>query len=210
MTNDQLDPNAPVTADGARPIHGEWSAEPDAEQDVALNTNVGAVVAPQGEGPGTTHAGYGAGDPRLVLVGSTAAAPDGVAPPAATFALTGERMTIGSGPDADVRIGGLDQGYGEIVHTSDDEYVLFVDGAADTSGEPNIILNGRPGHILRTGAQVRFGDTEFVFQREEYADHGRPFAGREGGEFAHQEQQVDPRLKPGEGVADYRAEHEVE
>ena len=204
MTRQPTDPNdtlAAATAGGdPREIHGQWTAAP------AENTVIGAKVEPEGVDSGTTHADYGSGDPRLVLVGSTSAAPDGVAPPAVAYPLNRERTTIGSAADADIPIPGVAGICGEVVHTDDDEYVLFVDDTAVTSGEPNIILNGRPGHILRSGAQVRYGDYELVFERAEFADHGRPYGGREGGEFEHQRQQVDPRPVLGDGVPSYEEE----
>ncbi|MGO1547519.1 MAG: hypothetical protein ACTHXL_09220, partial [Microbacterium gubbeenense] len=39
---------------------------------------------------------------------------------------------------------------------------------------------------LRTGASFTAGPWRFVFQREEFADHGRPFGGRQGGELSDQ------------------------
>ena len=37
------------------------------------------------------------------------------------------------------------------------------------------------------------GSWRLAYFREEFADHGRPFGGRSGGEFAYQRPQVDPR-----------------
>ena len=43
--------------------------------------------------------------------------------------------------------------------------------------------------ILRTGSRVDLGEWTFTFSREEYADHGRPYGGRIGGELGHQRPQ---------------------
>ncbi len=43
--------------------------------------------------------------------------------------------------------------------------------------------------VLRTGARVDVGAHSLAFFREEYADHGRPYGGREGGEIGHQRSQ---------------------
>ena len=42
---------------------------------------------------------------------------------------------------------------------------------------------------LRTGNLLELGNVRFSFFREEFADHGRPFGGRQGGEFSHQREQ---------------------
>jgi hypothetical protein len=52
-------------------------------------------------------------------------------------------------------------------------------------------VNGRPvtEALLRTGARVDVGGHHLAFVREEYADHGRPFGGRIGGELGYQRPQ---------------------
>ena len=40
--------------------------------------------------------------------------------------------------------------------------------------------------ILRTGTRVDVGPWTLSYFREEYADHGRPYGGRIGGELGHQ------------------------
>ncbi|HSP75244.1 MAG TPA: hypothetical protein VLO31_03400, partial [Cryobacterium sp.] len=49
------------------------------------------------------------------------------------------------------------------------------------------------GQILRTGARIEMGPWRLAFFREEYADHGRPYGGRVGGEFAVQKPQPSRR-----------------
>lgn len=48
---------------------------------------------------------------------------------------------------------------------------------------------------LRTGDRLEFGDWVMSFFREEFADHGRPYGGRQGGEFSHQKAQQAPRSR---------------
>jgi hypothetical protein len=40
--------------------------------------------------------------------------------------------------------------------------------------------------MSRTGARIDIGPHSLAFLREEYADHGRPHGGREGGEIGPQ------------------------
>jgi hypothetical protein len=47
------------------------------------------------------------------------------------------------------------------------------------------------GAILRTGARFTMGGWTFVYARDEFADHGRPYGGREGGEGTYQPQQPE-------------------
>ena len=157
----------------------------------------------------TTHDPAGGGSPRLVL-----------APRADTWA--GDRQpqfhlrpgvtTIGSGADCDIRLPGLAALHAEVRHDGDDEFVLVNLGRTDAAR-----VNGDPvrQRILRTASRVELvttGGTEtspgmwtLTFFREEYADHGRPYGGRIGGELGHQRPQP-PRerlrngvLSPGDG-----------
>ncbi|MFY9679907.1 MAG: FHA domain-containing protein, partial [Glutamicibacter protophormiae] len=54
-------------------------------------------------------------------------------------------------------------------------------------------LNAGQEYVLRSGARIELGGWRLVFYREEYADHGRPYGGRNGGELAYQRPQVNPR-----------------
>jgi len=122
----------------------------------------------------TTHAAPGEGNPRLILV----AAPEGlgyVGP--REFPLDKDEVTIGSGADQDIQLPGIEEHHLSIVHDERDEYRV----------QPSAVVGGGsasspPDRALRTGATVRAGDWELSFHREEFADHGRPFGGREGGE----------------------------
>lgn len=133
----------------------------------------------------TTHYGAGAGRPRLILVRDSETW-DGSAP--LEFNLTSTRITIGSAESSDLRLDGLEEFHADIVHTDDDEYKLISHGRTGGSSDGR----GEGGSILRTGSRLVMGPWRLGFFREEYADHGRPFGGRNGGEFAYQKPQYNP------------------
>ena len=139
----------------------------------------------------TTHANWGDGAPRLLLHAQ------GVR---GEFALTHPVTRIGSAPDDEIQFAGLEETHAVIRHTDDDEYVLTMYGPGSTTANPDPDGTGHPRDIiLRTGSQVRTGQYTFVFQRDEFADHGRPHGGRQGGEFAEQAPQPRrPKYTSGE------------
>lgn len=133
----------------------------------------------------TTHYIPGSGRPRLIFsVGSGDW--DGSRP--REFDLLPDSTVIGSGPDADLRLEGLEARHAEIRHNEDDEYVLY-SFAATGGGRPNLPHGSADARILRTGSRLEIGRWRLAFYREEFADHGRPFGGRIGGEYAFQKQQ---------------------
>ena len=137
------------------------------------------------EHPTTTHADAGQGNPRLVFViGSDVW--DGT--PAREFRLANEITRIGSGSTMDLRLSGLDPFHAEIRHDDQDEYVLTSHSDARLSNDL-ADADTLPGVVLRTGFRVELGDWAMFFSRDEFADHGRPFGGRQGGEGAHQQPQ---------------------
>lgn len=142
-------------------------------------------ATPPSSAPGTTtHAGYGEGRPRLIFkVGEVW---DGTQPK--EFELLEGTTTIGSGSDMDLRLEGLSPLHATIRHTDDDEYLLLIvtdDASIPVLGDP-----GTPGPVvLRTGAPVELGTWALSYYRDEFADHGRPYGGREGGEGEHQPEQ---------------------
>lgn len=131
----------------------------------------------------TTHASDRGGNPRLIV-------PLGPYPRASdrprVFMLRNDVTTIGAGPDCDIRLPGLQPLHAEIRHDDEDEFVLHrIEPAADTR------VHGVPvqSAILRTGSGIDLGELHLSFFREEYADHGRPYGGRIGGELGHQRSQ---------------------
>jgi len=132
----------------------------------------------------TTHADWGAGQPRLLVA---------AAERRFTFDIPDEGVTIGSAKDCGLRLPDTDPVHAVIRHDSRDEYVLEMRGAGETSAnvEKSDEEERRAVEILRTGARFTLGPWRLVFTRDEFADHGRPFGGREGGEFSDQREQPD-------------------
>ena len=138
--------------------------------------------------PATTHDPRRGGNPRLVLTTGNPGLPeDG----RVMFPLRGPETTIGGDASCDIRLPGLDPLHAVILHDERDELVLL-----DRSTAASTTINGFPvgeGRALRTGARVSIGPWVLAYRRAEYADHGRPFGGRIGGEAGHQRSQPDPR-----------------
>jgi hypothetical protein len=132
----------------------------------------------------TTHYTRGGGRPRLIFVQDSKSW-NGQVP--REFSLTEERVRIGSDASAQLQLPGLDGLHAEIVHNDRDEYVLVRHGKVSGSFGPG------SSSVLRTGSRLQMGEWCLAFFREEFADHGRPFGGRSGGEFAYQRPQRDPR-----------------
>lgn len=133
----------------------------------------------------TTHYIPGSGRPRLIFaVGSG----DWNNSRPREFDLLPGRTTIGSGSGVDLQLEGLETLHAEIRHNEDDEYVLY-SFAATGGGRPNLPHSKDDARILRTGSRIEIGPWRLAYYREEFADHGRPFGGRQGGEYAFQRQQ---------------------
>jgi hypothetical protein len=127
----------------------------------------------------TTHAEWGAGGPRLLVSGEDQRF---------TFDLTEDEIAIGSAPDAGLRLAGLDPLHAVVRHDDADEYVVVFRGEGE-SAIPLDVEGAGERMVLRSGARFALGPWTFVFQRAEYADHGRPYGGREGGEGDRQRPQ---------------------
>jgi hypothetical protein len=127
----------------------------------------------------TTHAEWGAGGPRLLVSGGDQRF---------TFDLTDDEIAIGSAPESGLRLAGLDPVHAVVHHNDLDEYVVVFRGEGE-SEIPLDVEGGGDRMALRSGARFTLGDWAFVFQRAEYADHGRPYGGREGGEGDRQRPQ---------------------
>ena len=136
----------------------------------------------------TTHDPRGGGRPRLIfaLGGSTQ-----VRTPQREFDLLFGITTIGSSIDADLSLAGLDDFHAEIRRDTADEYHFFHVGSSFSPSR----VHGRivPTAMLRTGAVIVAGRWTMSYYREEFADHGRPYGGRSGGELAYQRRQSLPR-----------------
>jgi len=136
----------------------------------------------------TTHDPRGGGHPRLIFRYDHHA-PAGS--PQREFELLPGTSIIGSGPDADLRLDGLEGHHGEIRRDTGDEYTYVHLGVLASS-----TVNGMPvlNKVLHTGDRIQLGSWTLSFAREEFADHGRPHGGRVGGQ-RHQPPQQQPRLR---------------
>ncbi|WP_344813733.1 FHA domain-containing protein [Microlunatus aurantiacus] len=103
-------------------------------------------------------------------------------------------ITVGDRADADLRLPGVAPVQAVIRRNDRDEYVI----EPQPDGLP-IRVHGslvlRPTQ-LRTGARIEIGSWRMVYFRAEYADHGRPYGGRQGGEIDQQQWQPPARYRP--------------
>ncbi|MCZ4498383.1 MAG: hypothetical protein JWQ74_936 [Marmoricola sp.] len=131
----------------------------------------------------TTHDPRHGGNPRLVLTVGNERLPESGK---VIYPLGRAVTTIGSDETCDVQLRGLAPFQAEIIHDESDELVLV-----DLAGSRTTRVNGSPveRRLLRTGARIELGPWIFAYRRAEYADHGRPFGGRIGGELGHQKPQ---------------------
>ncbi|WP_166982230.1 hypothetical protein [Paramicrobacterium fandaimingii] len=126
----------------------------------------------------TTHSDRGAGNPRLLVSRDSIQS---------VFDITTELVSIGSAESSELRLEGAELLHATIHHDEDDEYILtLIEEGLMTANPKTTASDGERTQILRQGARFTAGPWTLVFAREEFADHGRPFGGREGGEFSDQ------------------------
>ncbi|MDQ6849436.1 MAG: FHA domain-containing protein [Actinomycetota bacterium] len=101
--------------------------------------------------------------------------------PQREFELVERVTTIGSSPDAGLRLDGLERHHAEIRRDDDDNYV-YVPLGSPISGS----VHGRPGEpaVLRTGTRIEMGAWTVSFYREEYAESSVPLDSAPGRKFA--------------------------
>ncbi|MCD9198033.1 FHA domain-containing protein [Aeromicrobium wangtongii] len=131
----------------------------------------------------TTHDPEGGGHPRLYLSDTS----DPLMPwPVGVFPLTPDGISIGSAAGCDLQLAGTDELQAEVICTDEDEYVLVARSEHILS-----TVGGRqlPRQTLRTGARIELGTWRLTYVRDEFADHGRPYGGRIGGELGRQRTQ---------------------
>jgi len=130
--------------------------------------------------PTTTHAAWGAGHPRLLVTSEY---------DRYVHEISGDVTRIGSSTDADLVLTAADPLHATVTHDQTDEYLLTMFGQGETNASTWSGADAGRSEILRTGAHFTAGPWRLVFARDEFADHGRPYGGRQGGEFAHQRRQ---------------------
>lgn len=133
----------------------------------------------EGYTPTTTHAEFGAGNPRLRVTRGD---------DRTEFALEAETVRIGSAAGNELPLADTDPVHATIVHDERDEYVVTLHGEGEMNSNPGADAThpGDRSETLRTGSRFTAGPWEFVFARDEFADHGRPYGGRLGGEYSDQ------------------------
>jgi hypothetical protein len=136
----------------------------------------------EGYNPTTTHAEWGAGSPRLRLTRDDERT---------EFALDADLVRIGSAADNELRLTDTDPVHATITHDDRDEYVLELHGEGEMNASAGVAATHGEDRTetLRTGARFTVGPWTLVFARDEFADHGRPFGGRQGGEYSDQPMQ---------------------
>ena len=129
----------------------------------------------------TTHDPNRGGSPRLFISRGPHT------PDRHTIPLRDDVTTIGAGADCDIRLPGLEALHAVIQHDDRDEFVLV----RRSSSPESTRVHGAPVDtaILRTGSGIDLGRWKLSYFREEYADHGRPYGGRIGGELGRQRSQ---------------------
>lgn len=142
-----------------------------------------SASTPGRDRPTTTHADWGAGHPRLLIRGER---------DRHVHEITSDLTRIGSSSDNEIVLPGADALHATITHDATDEYILTMFGEGETNATTRKGPGDRrrPSETLRTGAHFTAGAWRLVFSRDEFADHGRPYGGRQGGEFAHQKRQA--------------------
>lgn len=139
----------------------------------------------------TTHDPQAGGNPRLIMAPSPHPLPGETQE---VFRLRDQVTTIGSGADCDIRLAGLDPLEAEVRHDEADEFVLVRRGRRGVTRVNGAAVDTA---LLRTASRIGVGSWTMSFYREEYADHGRPYGGRVGGEIGHQRPQpARPRRHP--------------
>ncbi|MGW8483205.1 hypothetical protein ACWGJP_08690 [Microbacterium sp. NPDC055903] len=126
--------------------------------------------------PTTTHDSWGAGDPHLRIT---------LGDERTVFPLRDDLVQIGSAEGCTLVLSGTDPVHATITHDERDEYVLTMHGEGETNAA-SLDDSGARTEILRTGARFTIGEWQLVYGRAESADHGRPFGGRQGGEYSDQ------------------------
>jgi len=136
------------------------------------------VTDEQQQGP-TTHAAWGAGNPRLIVASEDSRV---------TIDLVDDETTLGAAAGNTIELPGADPLHATITHDDRDEYVLTLHGEGEMNADPlaSGTHEGARTETLRQGASFTVGPWRIVFQRDEYADHGRPYGGRQGGEYSDQ------------------------
>lgn len=140
----------------------------------------------------TTHDPDGGGQPRLVFsMGEAAQAGS----PRRIYDLRPQGVSIGSAESCGLTLEGLAEHHAEVRRDSNDEYILIARADDPPTKVNGVHLTAGDEQVLRTGTRVRLGSWTLTYTRAEFADHGRPYGGRAGGEFSEQRKQERPQYR---------------
>jgi hypothetical protein len=125
-----------------------------------------------------------AGHPRLVVAtdGHAMAGSAEASGVQREFVLDKDVTTIGSADGQDVQVAGIEPQHGEIRRdAAENDYVYR---QVSERGVSRVDGSGIRTSSLHHGDRLELGPVTLVFQRDEFADHGRlSNGGREGGQF---------------------------
>ncbi|MEX2291487.1 MAG: FHA domain-containing protein [Mycobacteriales bacterium] len=131
----------------------------------------------------STHDPAGGGDPHLTFASGGQMTYDLCCDPAGQriFHLPPGVSTIGSDESCDLCLEGLRPQHAQIYRNDADDYVIV-----NISRCPDLRVHGRtvPEAELHTGTRIELGPWVLCYNRAEFADHGRPNGGRQGGELS--------------------------
>jgi hypothetical protein len=125
----------------------------------------------------------GAGHPRLVTTSAGYASAGTAAANGAptSYPLETDTTILGGAIGQDVHLAGLPEAYEAIVRRHGDEYIYV---QLDPSHVAQLNGTTVTAAALHHGDRLTLRQHELVFQRDEFADHGRFDGGRQGGEFS--------------------------
>lgn len=137
----------------------------------------------------TTHDPEGGGRPRLYF----AAPLDYPGEPPRVFSLPPSDAVLGAAPTCQLSLPGLRDQHALIRRTVGDEYTIEPAVVGADVRVAGAVITGPT--VLRTGTRVELSGWRMSYFREEFADHGRPYGGRIGGEAGYQRSQDRPPFR---------------
>lgn len=137
----------------------------------------------------TTHDPAGGGRPRLYF----AAPLDYPGEPPRVFSLPPSDAVLGAAPTCQLSLPGLRDQHALIRRTAGDEYTIEPAVVGADVRVAGALITGPT--VLRTGTRVELSGWRMSYFREEFADHGRPYGGRIGGEAGYQRSQDRPKFR---------------
>ncbi|CAN5510051.1 hypothetical protein BH23ACT6_BH23ACT6_02450 [soil metagenome] len=140
----------------------------------------------------TTHDPDGGGHPSLVFAMGEAAQ---AGAPRRVFDLTPNGARIGSAETSALVLADVAEHHADVRRDENDEYVLVARADDPPTKVNGVHLTDGNEQVLRTGTRVQFGPWTMTYTRAEFADHGRPYGGRAGGELSEQRKQELPHYE---------------